>query len=181
VAAYDPRVDISGLAELRRELRALDKELVKAMDKRIREVDRSLIGKVRESYPQGTEEQFLSGWRDYGRTGYSKPEVDRGVKVKQGSRKRGSEYKVLKQLTQESAAGAIFDWAGRRGKAKSKSGQTFINALEYSYGKLKNRYGSRAIWRGFSLWGGFEKYNGAILKEYEDTMKAFENKVNKNG
>lgn len=180
-AGNNPRIEIEGLLRLRKELAALDKQLVRDMDKRIRETDKSLLSKIRESYPQGTEEEFPSGWKDYGRTGYRKSLVDTNLKIKQGAKKRGSEYKVLKQVSQNSPAGAIFDYLGRRGKANSPQGQAFINAIEYSYGKIKYRYGARAIWRGFSLWGGFEKYNEAILKEYAETMKAFENRVNKNG
>lgn len=177
----NPTVQIVGLADLRRQLLDLDKQLVRDMDKRIREIDRSLIAKIRESYPQGTEELFPSGWKDYGRVGYSKTVVDKNVKIKMGKQKRGSEFRALKQISQESPAGAIFDYLGRRGQASSPQGQAFINAIEYSYGKIKVRYGTRAIWRGFSLWGGFEKYNEGILKEYADTLKAFENRANKNG
>lgn len=169
-----PQIEITGLEELRRELLAFDKTLVREMDKTIREVDKSLISKVREQYP----EVALSGWTNVGRLGYSKPEIDKGVKIKQGSKKRYSEYKVLKQISQESAAGTLFDRAGRKNAPKNDTGVTFIREMNDEYNPIKYRWGSRAIWRGFSLWGGFEKYNSAILERYMKALEEFEKKAN---
>lgn len=175
-------VEIEGLDKLRSELRELDPELVKLMDKIVREYDKTLISKVNESFPTGTEEQFLSGWLHNGRTGYNKAAVDKGTRVTQGKRKRGSEFKVLKQISQATAAGTMFDRVGRKGSPKVEPwGELFIDALKDNFGGFNYRYGTRALWRGFSLWGGYEKYNDTIINEYEKAVQAFENRVNTNG
>lgn len=169
-----PQIEITGLAELRKELLAFDKALVREMDKTIRETDASLLSKVREEYP----ESALDNWTNEGRLAYSKPVADKNIKLKQGSRKRGSQYKVLKQLSQESPAAVIFDRAGRKNAPKNDSGVAFIAKLNEDFGTITYRWGSRAIWRGFSKWGGFERYNKAILKKYEKAKEEFEKRAN---
>lgn len=176
------RIDVEGLAVLRKALLELDKSLVRAMDKKVKEVDNSLLPKVRESFPTGFEENFMSGWsKPSGRLQYVKPAIDKTTKITQGRRSRKSEFKVLKQISQDTAGGTMFDRVGRKNAPKSERGAQFIQNLVANFGGFKYRYGTRAIWRGFSLWGGFEKYNEAILKEYETVVKEFENRANKNG
>lgn len=151
----DEVVVLTGIKETIDALKQFDKDAVKRFNKVINDSLRNAEGDARNII-QGIE-QPMSGWRKSDaakpktRGGAGWPAWNQGVII-QGIRKSKAQGKVKKgnyttsagALINKSAAGAIFEVAGRKtmaSTARSSSGQ-FLRNLGNRFGKA-----SRLIWR----------------------------------
>lgn len=159
-------VSIVGLRELERGLKSFDPALTRAMNGAIRDALRPVQQAARDNVP----DVALSGWDAEGsgewstRLGWDPAEVRKGIKIKKGGRSlggRGSGVSAAWSLANMSAAGAVFELAGRR------SSGTFQTNLTHQHGAA-----SRLIWDAWERHGsGVESKIRAAVKNAEDALQ----------
>lgn len=121
------KVEVNGLADTLRTLRRVDPELRKTTIKRMKLAAKPMQAEAKKLFPNASP---LSGWGNW-RGGYDGRNVKRNVKVSfKGSKARNSNVIPLLTLRQTSAAGAIFDIAGRKSSGNSPSGRAMIARLD---------------------------------------------------
>jgi hypothetical protein len=129
---------VTGVRETLAALKSIDKKLERESRKRMRQTVAPLQNEARSLIPSGPP---MSGWTR-GRYAFDGGKAKAGVRVKiGGSASRKKESWPLVTMTQNDAAGIIFDMAGRRSSGRSASGRQFIANL--------NRFGraSRSMWK----------------------------------
>lgn len=127
MAGVSAKVEVNGLADTLRTLRRVDPELRKTTIKRMKLAAKPMQAEAKKLFPDASP---LSGWGNW-RGGYDGRTVKRNVKVAfKGSKARNSDVIPLLTLRQTSAAGAIFDIAGRKSRGNSPSGQAMIARLD---------------------------------------------------
>lgn len=132
------RADIENIPDMIRTLRQIDPELRKEAAREIRAIGRSVAADAKAQIPEAP----LSGWSHAGRTGFRPAEVRRGVTAKvKFSAKRTRDTIPLLTLHQKSAAGEIFDMAGRKSSGDTAQGRAMIRALNSRSGRA-----SRYMW-----------------------------------
>lgn len=163
-------------ADLRKEMREFAPDLLKAMDKEILKQTNIIKKKAQVEAPPTPP---LSGWRDTaaenptgqrngGWPAYQGSEVKRGIRVKQGrKRKRGSLYSNLKIIVNLDAAGNIFELAGRKSSGKTPTGRAMIAALNRKYGRA-----SRVVWRAV------DAGRDPVTREIADVYERYEKLLN---
>jgi len=159
--------------EMKRELKKVDPDLRKEMDRTIR----GLLTPIAEIAKGLVPRETLSGWRK--RTnGTSKwsnslawdpTEVKRGISVRQGKR-RPKNVPVTDSVTawglySRSAAGSIFELAGKASSGTTVAGQNFVQALNERHHRP-----SRLIWRAWTEHGG----NAVAQREVTRTIQEYE-------
>ena len=155
-------VEVKGLSELRRALNKFEPEMKKQLDREIRSFLAPVVKEARAYAPQ--EIPGLSNWTKAQTEGAKFPRYDvsvvrRGIKVKLGASKRNTNgFKTLIAIVNNSAAGAIFETAGRKnpfGSPKSRSqnpyaGRHFIGAINaQGMMKGKDKERGRLIYRAW--------------------------------
>lgn len=141
-------VVLIGLRDTKKALKDYAPDVLKQMNAEIRGVGKSLTLVAKADIPEAPP---MRGWRQVpasaGRTrgsagwpAWDPAAIRKGIKFKTGGRRtKGSAISDAYSLVNDSAAGAIFEVAGRRSNG-SGTGVDFINNLN------KVRQASRAIW-----------------------------------
>lgn len=186
--AVGVRSTIYGTKETRAALRKFAPDVLKSMDKEISSVVSNLTTAAKAELP---ETPPMKGWRTeyktarkkavYGMGDYSfkrdkflgmtstrgwpaweSGEIHRGIKRRQGRRRKtGYRYSGLIALVNSSAAGSIFEIAGRKNEARpGTKGWYFIDKLNRTFG-----HASRVVWRAIDE-GGVEDIQQAVAKAY---------------
>lgn len=167
------KADLYGYDRLKRLMKEIDPDIRKRMDKEIRTLAKPIAERAKAEAPT----KVMSGWMDerwHGEGGwwmrrYDRERVVKGISVRQGgSRKKGFVTKTAWKVTSRSAAGSIYELAGKKG-GKTPQGRAFIANL--------NREGkaSRLLWRAFEHEGGERKFNtgiAEIIHRYESELQA---------
>lgn len=169
-------IEADDLLKFRRELIKFDPEVKKALDKANRESAQPLLSYAKGLVPSG-QDAPMSGWAkwNWSRIGtYSATEIQKGLKVKQRGKSRGSSFYSILQLRNETASGAIYELAGRRNKPSGKRGVQFINNLQ-RWRKVSVKGVSRLIWP--AAIAKADDFQQAVIKNYEAAKRAFEAKV----
>jgi hypothetical protein len=142
-------VEILGVREVTRALGQIDKDAKKILDKGVRQAAAGLVTTSRGYVSTG-----LSGWERWKRTkpGFEPTKVSRGIKVsRSANRKRGSTTENVVSVINSSAAGAIWETAGRKTSGKTSSGKAMIAAITKRDGPIvrlgPNPAAGRTIWR----------------------------------
>lgn len=179
---------IYGAKETRAALRKFAPDVLKAMDKEINSAVTTLTTAAKAELPESPP---MKGWRTSYETsrkkavygmgdftfkrdkflGYTSTrgwvpwesgEIHRGIKRRQGRRRKtGYRYSGLIALVNSSAAGSIFEVAGRRNTpVPGTRGWYFIDKLNRSFG-----HASRVIWRAIDEKGTSEVQD-AVAKAY---------------
>lgn len=182
VAGSKPAVIVSGVTETRRELKKFAPDVLKELDKYIKdELSRELIADAASLVPTDPP---LSGWGNHkGRTAWDAQKVKRDIKVKQGKRARGAEYSALLRISSETAPGAIFMTLGRKNEPKTPQGRNFILVANNRFGRLPYKFSTRILWDAFQKYGP-QRFQEQVLDAYRvaekrlqarlDAIKAFE-------
>lgn len=189
------KVVITGTAETRSALRKLERDTLNEIDKEIRDAGKPLINYARGKIhgADGGSEPPMSGWITWKATPYQKTDkttgktktvsgkgwdkqvIDRGIKIKSGKRRKGSIYSALLQLRTESAAGGIFEMAGRKSSGKTLSGRQFIYNLN-----TRNKPAGRGIYAAVDEFG-IEGLVDTVLKAYDRAADKAQAALNKAG
>ena len=123
----EARLEVNGLADTLKVLRRIDPELRKTTVRRMKLAAKPMQAEAKKLFPDASP---LSGWGNW-RGGYDGRTVKRNVKVAfKGSKARNSDTIPLLTLRQTSAAGVIFDIAGRKSSGNSPSGRAMIARLD---------------------------------------------------
>ena len=169
---------VFGIAETMKTLRRIDPEMTKEINAALKEPGKQVVKIARshaKSYgPQGG----LSGWGSWprGEGPYDPSKVSRGIGVKLTTSKRKGQKGSLIRVTNKSAAGSIYEMAGRKNSGSSPSGIAFIQAIQRNSGAGANRL----IYRAFDQYGGTPAAAKEIeeaVKRAEATVKAYFDKV----
>jgi len=142
-------VQILGVREVTRALGQVDKDAKKILDRGVRKAASGLVTTSRGYVSTG-----LSGWARWERTtpGFEPLKVRGGIKVsRSANRKRGSTTENVVSVVNSTAAGAIWETAGRKTSGTTKSGKAMIAAIVKRDGPIV-RFGpgpaaGRTIWR----------------------------------
>lgn len=179
---------IYGAKETRAALRKFAPDVLKLLDKEVNEAVSQLTTVAKAELPEsppmrGWRENYLTsrkkavyGYNEFtfrrdkfltmsstrGWPGWKGGEIKRGIKKRQGRRRKtGYRYSGLIALVNASAAGSIFEIAGRKNEATPGTrGWYFIDKLNRSFG-----HASRVIWRAIDT-EGTEELKQAVEKAY---------------
>lgn len=163
---------VYGYNDLKKELKAFDPALRKAMDQEIRGTMTGIVAKARGMVPN----QPLSGWRTGGngewssRLGWDPSGVKSGIVIRQGGKRSkgsatSSAWRIQNGGGKKTAAGAVYELAGRKSSGDSPAGKQFISALTAAGGRP-----SRLIWRAWDESGGQDR----VAKEILGIVKVYE-------
>lgn len=142
-------IKIVGVREVTRALGEVDKDAKKILDKGVREAAAELV-----KASKGYVSVGLSGWERWKRTpsGFDPKKVSRGIKVsRSANRRRGTTTENVVSVINSTAAGAIWETAGRKTSGTTKAGKVMIAAITRRDGPIV-RVGpgpaaGRTIWR----------------------------------
>jgi hypothetical protein len=169
-------VKLSGVRYVLSQLNKVEPESKKALNKEVRDAAKPIVTKARGYVPTSSP---LSGWESksgiWGTKSFESPIVKRGIGFTTGSTKPNmSGFSYLAYFYNKSAAGAIYETAGRKtsgsqGKsANPNAGQQFIQAL----GAVgKGQMAGRAMFRAVNEDEG--KVTASIVKSYTEVIGKF--------
>ena len=136
--ADQSKITISGVKEMRAAIKKAEPEMLKALDKQVRQAILPVLAEARNLIP---DDPPMSGWNitpaEKGRVrgGAGWPAWDaaaarKGIKQKNGARrKKGRTNSALITVRNEDAAGSIYEIAGRKSNGKGATGARFIGNL----------------------------------------------------
>jgi hypothetical protein len=158
-------VTIENVAQVRRIISKLAPEVKKALDKANREAAAPLLGIARSNFVDSPMANW-GKWTDKrGRDlSYDVAAVRKGIKIKAGKRSRTSPWSALTQIQNTTAAGAIYEMAGRK-----TNNTQFTRNLQGLFPVSVNGL-SRGIWKAIKEYP-IRKYQNAVIKNYEDAVK----------
>lgn len=176
-------VILTGLKDTKKALKLYAPEVLAEMNKEIKAVGKSVATLAKARIPEASP---MRGWRTVpaahprtrsgaGWPAYSPSEMKKGIKFKTGGarRKRGATTSDAYSLINQSAAGMIFELAGRKSNGNG-SGIAFINDLN------RVRQASRAIYSALDERGKREvaqAISDAVVKA-ESALQAALNAAN---
>lgn len=160
-------VIVTGVTEMRREMRKHAPEVLKELDKELRTISKPIITEAKSLIPTDPP---LSGWKEW-----NTQAAKTGVKVKQGKRSRNGSYSALLQIRNDNAAGSIFSTAGRRNQPANASGANFIKVINDRFGKIQFP-ATRSLWTAVVNYG-LDRYQNNILDAYARAEKEFQNRM----
>ena len=168
----DLKVTFYGYDKFKKLLKEADPELRKQMDQEIK----SFLTPVSSLAKSKVPGHVLSGWEPDVEVGgkwaakaWDKNKVEKGITVRQGgTRRRGSATRSAWRIANLSAAGSIYELAGRKSDGKTPAGKTFVEMLKQRGGEP-----SRLIWRAWDEKGG-EK---AITRGVVEIVNKFETEL----
>lgn len=164
-------VVLNGYNDFKRKLKLADSDLRKAMDKEIKSFITPVATLAKSFVPAVAMRNWKSGgkgkWGD--RLGWDQSAVLKGIIVRQGgSRSKGSATSAAWRIQNKSAAGAVYELAGKKTSGSGTAGMTFINAITLRGGRP-----SRLIWRAWDAKGGEQAVTRGVL----ETIHKFENQL----
>lgn len=173
--ANDFNVRLTNLREFRRTLSKYAPEVKKALDKTNRETAQPLLAQAKKLFPDFTmgSDSTNSNWgrwiskKDGRNLSYDPSTAQKGIKIKQYGRAKGSPWSGMLQLRNESAAGAIFEVAGRQNPSGStpQGGKFIDNLNKWFYVKTNGL--TRGIWLAVVRYPA-SKFSEQIMKNYEE-------------
>jgi hypothetical protein len=95
---------------------------------------------------------------------YNAGEVRKGIKIKAGKRSRKSPWSAVTELQNTTAAGAIFEMAGR----KTNNSQFTQNLQNIFFVRTSGL--SRGIWKAIKEYP-ISKYQDKVIENYNETLK----------
>ena len=161
-------IGVFGVKEALKELRDIDPELRKAINKRAKDVVQPVTTAIKNNYPT----QYLSGmarnWNERGRAKfpYSQAAARKGVVLKINTGKKSTS---VISIIQKDPAASIIDMAGKQG-GKNAQGGRFIAALSIFFGPP-----SRVMWPTFEK--NSDKVSENMQEVVNDLMAAVGKRV----
>lgn len=179
-AAGNFKADFVGYNSLKRAMAQAAPEIRKEMEREIRSIVAPIAANARQMVPP---EPALSGWarsgvrRNDGKYILWDSKAARaGIRVFTGrvpSKYRA--YTVARRIVQTSAAGAIFETAGKVSKGKGTSGQNFVRGLR------KHGQPGRALYRAYDDAGGERVVVSKVENAIERWNREFQRTINNTG
>jgi hypothetical protein len=171
-------MDLTGLAEVVRELRKLQPELAKDFQKKMRVVGDPIVAEARTLLPspsplgnwgKWTLQRQSGGNRDWTRKAYS------GIQAKTNlGAPRGRNRIDLLEIIQRDPAGAIYENAGRNPDPSGDKGQAFLQNLANKHGPYPDN-SSRYLWP--AVYNNFDLIYSVAQRTIDAFLDDFEKKV----
>jgi len=178
------RVQTSGFRETLNELKDIDPAMRKEILKMTRRSAQDLQQEA-QSYVNG---QGLSGWNNW-RGGYDPGTIRSGIKITRAKRrKRGSTISNVVGVENTTAAGVIWELAGRRSNGAQprsginpKTGRTYGNGVGFVRA-IRARSGqtaSRLVWHAWDTEAGFhiDKARDSLINAIDNATRKIQSKL----
>ena len=185
-------VNVTGVKQLQKAMRAVDDDLFKEMSTGIKAVMLPIRDKARDYLPY--QDEVLSGWGTATASvatanyrafpAYNYQTAKTGIKYKAGSNKRNRNgFSVTNYVSNESAPGAIYETAGRKNPNGSSGGASlnpdasiqFIQALP----EMMNNYRATGRKRdGRLIYRAWAEDSGKVYKKVVDAVEKTAKKFN---
>jgi hypothetical protein len=172
--------DFIGYNSLKKAMAKADPDLRKGLEKEILSYVQPVAKRARNLIPA---EPALSGWvrsgvlRNDGRSiRWDSKAARSGIRIFQGRPPRKFQtYTVARRIVQTSAAGAIFETAGKKSEGKPGSGRRFVAGLK--------RHGSpgRALYRAYDQEGGDSVVVRRVEQAIDQWNRKFQSQINNAG
>jgi hypothetical protein len=166
------RVEVENLREIRRELNKVAPDIKKSLDKANRELVKPLIQAAQRNFettPMSNWGLWNSGGRDLS---YNVATVRKGIKVKQRGKSKRSPYSSVMALRNESAAGAIYETAGRQTDSQ------FTDNLQRWFA-VKKQGLTRGIWKAVVKDVGTKQIVQKVVQNYEAALKDAQRRIDR--
>jgi len=170
----DVKVALNGYNQFKKELKLADPELRKAMDREIRGFLKPIASRAKGLVPGTVMRNWKKPMRSradsrWGERAWDQSTVQKGIVVRQGGQRAfGSQYSSAWSLQNRSAAGAIYETAGKRSGGHGVSGIAFVSAIMAAGGRP-----SRLIYRAWDDAGGEKKISTEVVKIIEKYEQIF--------
>jgi hypothetical protein len=185
-------VNVTGVKQLQKAMRAVDDDLFKEMNTGIKAVMIPIRDKARTYLPR--QDEVLSGWGTATASvatanyrafpAYDYQTAKTGIKYKAGSNKRNRNgFSVTNYVSNESAPGAIYETAGRKNPNGTTGGASlnpdasiqFIQALP----EMMNNFRATGRKRdGRLIYRAWAEDSGKVYKKVIDAVEKTANKFN---
>jgi hypothetical protein len=185
-------VNVTGVKQLQKAMRAVDDDLFKEMSTGIKAVMLPIRDKARTYLPR--QDEVLSGWGTATASvatanyrafpAYDYQTAKTGIKYKAGSNKRNRNgFSVTNYVSNESAPGAIYETAGRKNPRGTTGGASlnpdasiqFIQALP----EMMNNFRATGRKRdGRLIYRAWAEDSGKVYKKVVDAVEKTANKFN---
>ena len=185
-------INVTGVKQLQKAMRAVDDDLFKEMSTGIKAVMLPIRDKARDYLPY--QDEVLSGWGTATASiatanyrafpAYNYQTAKAGIKYKAGSNKRNRNgFSVTNYVSNESAPGAIYETAGRKNPNGSSGGASlnpdasvqFIQALP----EMMNNYRATGRKRdGRLIYRAWAEDSGKVYKKVVDAVEKTADKFN---
>ena len=185
-------INVTGVKQLQKAMRAVDDDLFKEMSTGIKAVMLPIRDKARDYLPY--QDEVLSGWGTATASvatanyrafpAYNYQTAKSGIKYKAGSNKRNRNgFSVTNYVSNESAPGAIYETAGRKNPNGSSGGASlnpdasvqFIQALP----EMMNNYRATGRKRdGRLIYRAWAEDSGKVYKKVVDAVEKTAKKFN---
>lgn len=170
---------ITGVHETLAALKALDANAARATNRAIGKAAEKVAtlarGLVDPQGLSGWQRQLPGGTAGNRRKGYSPAEVARGIRVRRRRpRRRGPDVQSFVEVQNTSAAGAIWEVAGRRSDGQTPAGQAMVSAIRARGGPA-----SRTVWAAVdsSEYGDAQREIAAAVADAERQCQAAINRA----
>ena len=172
------KVEVQGFRKTISALKELDPEVNKDVTKTLRDSAKRLQSEARGLInPEG-----LSGWKGW-RTGYNANTISTGIKITTAKRrKRGTAISNVIGVTNTTAAGVIWELAGRRSNGapprpgiNPKTGWTYGNGVGF-VAAIRRKSGQRA---SRTVWGAYDSPSDWSVESERDALIAAVDKATK--
>jgi hypothetical protein len=185
-------INVTGVKQLQKAMRAVDDDLFNEMSTGIKAVMLPIRDKARDYLPY--QDEVLSGWGTATASvatanyrafpAYNYQTAKSGIKYKAGSNKRNRNgFSVTNYVSNESAPGAIYETAGRKNPNGSSGGASlnpdasiqFIQALP----EMMNNYRASGRKRdGRLIYRAWAEDSGKVYKKVVDAVEKTANRFN---
>lgn len=135
-------VTVVGVKDALRELGKIEPELKKQIQKDVKTILRPVVDEAKRAMPATPLSGMARSWKRGVLFPYDQAQVQRSIGARFNTRKRGNSLAVI-AVVMKSAAGTIYDMAGKRG-GKTPQGRAMIANLEARFGKA-----SRGMWPAY--------------------------------
>ena len=135
-------VTVVGVKDALRELGKIEPDLKKQIQKDVKTILRPVVDEAKRAMPATPLSGMARSWKRGVLFPYDQPQVQRSIGARFNTRKRGNSLAVI-AVVMKSAAGTIYDMAGKRG-GKTPQGRAMIANLEARFGKA-----SRGMWPAY--------------------------------
>jgi len=135
-------VTVVGVKDALRELGKIESELKKQIQKDVKTILRPVVDEAKRAVPAMPLSGMARSWKRGVLFPYDQAQVQRSIGARFNTRKRGKSLAVI-AIVMKSAAGTIYDMAGKRG-GKTPQGRAMIANLEAQFGKA-----SRGMWPAY--------------------------------
>ena len=135
-------VTVVGVKDALRELGKIEPDLKKQIQKDVKTILRPVVDEAKRAVPAMPLSGMARSWKRGVLFPYDQAQVQRSIGARFNTRKRGNSLAVI-AVVMKSAAGTIYDMAGKRG-GKTLQGRAMIANLEARFGKA-----SRGMWPAY--------------------------------